>query len=96
VPLRREDTDTERSSVRREIMEDYEYTAVIEGLEIFVNKVGGGTLGKSYDGNWEVTVKNGDEFVYDRSLLWTGVSKTHQQAAQYAFDYASAEIEEQS
>jgi hypothetical protein len=36
-------------------MEDYEYTTVTYSLQVSVDKVGGGTLGRRYTGDWEVT-----------------------------------------
>lgn len=52
-----------------------------EPLEIRIAKVGGGTVGKSYDGRWFV-----DFYVYDALMLsedglGTGTSATHEEAA---------------
>jgi hypothetical protein len=91
-----ESEQTERSSVRREIMEDYEYTTVIDGLVIRVDKVGGGTLGRRYGGDWRVTVMNGDTFVIDNEIMSTGLSKTHVTVGYMAHEFACDRIEEQS
>jgi hypothetical protein len=77
-------------------MEDYEYSTVIEGLRVFVNKVGGGTLGRKHVGDWEVTVMNGPEYVYDNSIIFTGLPKSHGVVARMAAHFASEAIEEQS
>lgn len=77
---------------RERIMEEHEYTVTIKGLLVGVSKSGGGTLGKRYEGNWTVTVKNGPVFVYDNEVLHTGMRKTHVQVAQLAFEFASEEI----
>lgn len=71
-----------------------EYTATIGGLSITVDKDGGGTLGRSYEGNWTITVQNGPVFVYDNDTLHTGTPKTHAEVARTAFTFASAKIDE--
>jgi len=77
-------------------MEDYEYTTVTYGLQVSVDKVGGGTLGRRYTGDWEVTVMNGDEYIYDRDIMYTGMSKSHVGVADMAADMAAELIEERS
>lgn len=75
-------------------MDDYEYFTKVHGMYVGVNKIGGGTLGKSYSqGNWEVTVQNGDEFVFDKELMYYGMPKTHAEVASLAADFASEEID---
>lgn len=70
-----------------------EYSTTIGGLRITVDKVGGGTLGRSYPGDWTVTVMNGPEYVYDGETLRTGLPKTHKQVARMAFEFASERID---
>jgi len=74
--------------------ENSEYMAAIGGLHISVNKDGGGTLGRAYEGNWTITVRNGPEYVYDNDTLHTGTPKTHAEVARTAFIFASAKIDE--
>ena len=81
-------------SAERINMDDYEYTTTIHGLKVMVNKVGGGTVGKSYSQeDWKVTVMNGDEFVLDCEPMYCGMPTSHAQAARMAAEYASEEID---
>jgi hypothetical protein len=70
-------------------VDDHEYMTVINGWKIGVDKDGGGTLGRAYDGTWSVTVMNGPVFLLDRAELRTGTPKTHAQAAHIAYDFAA-------
>lgn len=72
-----------------------EYITTIQGLRIQVDKAGGGTVGKAYDGDWFVTVENGPVYVYDNEELATGTPKTHAEVAHIAFEFASEEIDGQ-
>ena len=58
-----------------------------------VDKDGGGTLGRAYDGTWTVSVMNGPEYVMDREELRTGTPKTHRQVARMAVEFAWARME---
>jgi hypothetical protein len=71
-----------------------EYTTTIEGWPVSVDKDGGGTPGRAYDGTWTVSVQNGPEFVVDREELRTGTPKTHEQVARMAYDFACARVED--
>lgn len=66
----------------------HEYETMIDFYAVYVDKVGGGTLGKSYEGDWQVTVNTGDVYVLDNSLIHTGTRKTHAQVARLAVDWA--------
>lgn len=59
-----------------------------DGRVIEIMKLGGGTLGKRYDGDWEVIVtdRNGRSVFEDR--LRTGTPKTHAEAAETAMGFA--------
>lgn len=84
---------TVRESMDHEHMQsDAEYATVIDGFSVTVDKDGGGTLGREYDGTWTVTVKNGDVFVLDNDEIRTGTPKTHAQVAQIAYEFASERI----
>lgn len=65
-----------------------EYSTTIHGWPVTVDKDGGGTLGRSYDGTWTVTVQNGPEYVVDGEELRTGTPKTHAQVARMAYEFA--------
>lgn len=69
-----------------------EYTTHIDGLRVQVDKVGGGTLGRAYEGRWSVTVQSGPIYVYDNDELTTGMPKTHAQVAEMAAEFANEEI----
>ena len=70
-----------------------EYEATLDGLKIIVDKDGGGTLGRTYDGNWTVTAMNGPEYVFDSDVVYTGTPKTHAQVARIVRDFASTLID---
>jgi hypothetical protein len=70
-----------------------EYASTIHGLRVEVNKVGGGTLGRAYDGEWFVTVLNGPHYIFDNANLHTGTPKTHREVAEMAVDFADEEID---
>lgn len=74
-------------------MNEYEYKTTVDGLSVEVSKRGGGTLGKSYVGLWDVTVMNGPVYVLDGEELDAGTPKTHAQVARMAADFASAQID---
>jgi hypothetical protein len=61
------------------------------GLVVRVAKVGGGTPGRSYVGEWEFEVLNSAGEVIQKSYLTTGMSKTHVEACQIVLDYYSQE-----
>lgn len=62
-----------------------------EGLTVRVNKVGGGTLGKAYEGYWDVIVKLNDTTMFEAWDLRIGTPKTHVEVAQIALDFWGAE-----
>ena len=68
-----------------------EYSTIVNGLKISVDKNGGGTVGRKYDGLWTVTVKQGKVRIFDREELSTGTPKTHAQAARLAYEFATSE-----
>lgn len=73
--------------------EEPEYTTTIDGLNIIVDKVGGGTLGRAYEGGWIVTVMNGPVHVYDNEILHAGTPKTHAEVAAMAAEFGSERID---
>lgn len=69
--------------------EEPEYTATIHGWNITVDKIGGGTLGRAYEGDWTVTVLSGPEYVVDNEILSTRTPKTHAEVARLAYEFAA-------
>lgn len=60
--------------------DEWEYRTIIDGSRVLISKVGGGTLGRSYDGAWHYSfdrVGRHDE----GSDLVTGTPHTHVEAA---------------
>jgi hypothetical protein len=74
---------------KERIMDENEYDTYIYGYRVEVDKVGGGTLGRKYDGNWIVSVESGGTFLYDNEILHTETPKTHEEVAYLAADFAS-------
>lgn len=67
---------------------DPEYVTSVMGYWVHVTKEGGGTLGKRYEGDWTVSVIDGDVFLLDNEILYTGTPKNHEEVAEMAYDYA--------
>jgi hypothetical protein len=65
-----------------------EYCTTILGWLVAVDKNGGGTLGRAYDGTWTVSVMNGPRYVLDGQELRTGTPKTHAEVARLAYEFA--------
>lgn len=74
---------------------DFEHSEVVDApegrgraLRIFVSKVGGGTVGRSYDGMWLYRVRavGGGPVLIEDCDLRTGTPKTHQQALRIVED----------
>lgn len=63
-----------------------EYTRHADDLLITVDKVGGGTYGREYEGSWEVTVSLSGTVVLD-DVINTGTPKTHREVADIALDF---------
>lgn len=64
-----------------------EYTTVRGTRVVRVNKVGGGTLGHKYDGDWEVTVSESGTVVMD-DVITTGTPKHYHEVADLAVEFA--------
>lgn len=66
---------------------EWEYTKTLsDGTEIRVNKWGGGTLGKSYDGQWSAyhSLPGG---TFTGEVVGTGIPKTHEEVAEIYCDF---------
>jgi Zn finger protein HypA/HybF involved in hydrogenase expression len=65
------------------------YTAKIEEMTVTVSKIGGGTVGKKYEGNWEITVTDyRGRVIFDRETITTKTPKDHEYVALVAVDFA--------
>lgn len=78
-------------------MTDAEYTVEVPAIsiddlskwEISVDKIGGGTVGSSYTGTWEITYYI-DGRLMDTETMNTGTPKTHKQVAQIYASYLAS------
>lgn len=83
----RESTMSERFKVREhgDVFERHdtlpEYSAWHDGMWVQLAKVGGGTLGKAYDGNWIYRVAVSPSHTEEGDDFATGTPKTHVNAA---------------
>jgi len=59
---------------------EYLYIDVYSERTVRIAKVGGGTPGESYEGQWEFEVVNPEGEVIQKSYLTTGTPKTHIEA----------------
>lgn len=70
---------------------DWEYQTVTpEGATVLVSKVGGGTLGRRYDGAWHYSYSRRD-FHTEGSDLHTGMPYSHSEAAELIADFMETE-----
>ena len=63
-----------------------EYTVVRGSRVIRVDKVGGGTLGRKYDGDWEVVISDSGTVVLD-DVIATNTPKYFHEVADLAEDF---------
>jgi hypothetical protein len=72
-----------------------EYSTVIDGWIIEIEKLGGGTIGKSYDGHWRYIVTDafGEEITRGQDL-YTGAPATHDEAALILWGFLDADSDE--
>lgn len=69
-----------------------EYTTIVDGNVIRVSKVGGGTIGRKYSGDWEVTITRDATMVLD-DIITTGVPMNHTDVAYLSLDFADDALE---
>ena len=76
-------------------MSDYEYRVNIPDTPLWVNisKVGGGTVGKSYEGTWEYQI-TGPDVLFSNDDLRTGTPHTHEYVAALIPTFFYEELEE--
>lgn len=79
---------------------EHEYTAIVPPMyeddghiTIGIDKIGGGTLGSSYEGSWSVVIYV-DHEAYDQTLMQTGTPKRHDEVAAIAGQFLAASIDE--
>jgi hypothetical protein len=66
---------------------EWEYSVIApDGATILISKVGGGTLGKPYDGTWHYSYSLRDEHS-EGSDLETPIPVSHATAADYVFGF---------
>lgn len=65
-----------------------EYSTTTAGLRVQVNKVGGGTLGRAYEGEWLISVSDGQGYIFDSAQIDTPTAKTHPEVAEIALAFA--------
>lgn len=63
-----------------------EYSTHVGDLYVEVNKVGGGTVGRRYEGDWVITVREGDTVVLN-DVITTGTPKVHAEVAEMAPEF---------
>jgi hypothetical protein len=64
-----------------------EYVGTINGLSVTVDKVGGGTLGRAYEGNWTVSISKGERVFFNAANVRTGTARTHHEVASLAVEF---------
>jgi hypothetical protein len=64
-----------------------QYIAIRGSRVIGVSRVGGGTLGRKYEGDWEVTVSDSGTVVLD-DIISTDTPKYFHEVADLAEDFA--------
>lgn len=69
-----------------------EYMTIVGDAVIRVNKIGGGTIGRKYDGDWEVTITRDGAVVLD-DVITTGTRTTFTGVAYLALDFLDDELE---
>lgn len=70
---------------------EHVYVDDLTEFTVHISKVGGGTIGRSYEGEWEFEVLNSDGSVIHESYFYTGMPKTHSQAAKIVVSYYDPE-----
>lgn len=74
-------------------MNEHEATYYMYGCRVYVDKVGGGTVGRRYGGLWDVVIVGGNGDVVwstgelSKDKLHTGTPKTHAEAGVLAMDF---------
>lgn len=63
-------------------------------VTVHVNKVGGGTLGHSYEGRWEVAITINGTVTFWADDIRTGTPKTHAQVAGIAAEFYANSLPE--
>jgi hypothetical protein len=71
--------------------DEHEFTIDYFGGNVGVSKVGGGTIGRAYEGFWHYTIVPDQGEVITGSDLFTGTPKNHQEAADLVLDFTFGE-----
>lgn len=78
----------------RDFAAEASFTFDVEGtdVKIEIEKLGGGTVGRAYDGTWRyIVTADGSEMTRGQDFT-TGTPKTHQEAAALIIDALSDEL----
>lgn len=67
-------------------MDMREFSTIDGEYVIRVDKVGGGTVGRAYTGDWEVTVSRSATVIMD-DVITTGFPSTHRSVASIALEF---------
>lgn len=69
---------------------EYEWTGRPLGTHVMaeVSKVGGGTVGRRYQGLWKYRITQKGKVIAEGEDLRTGMPKTHEEAARIAYAFA--------
>lgn len=66
---------------------DDEFTTEIDDLRVTVNKVGGGTVGRKYTGDWTERVEHLDGSFVSEGVFTSGTPWTHEMVAMEVAEY---------
>lgn len=71
-----------------------EFTRPIpEDLLLHIDKVGGGTIGKRYVGDWLFVITNGAGTIVTHDIVTTGLPKTHSETADIVMEFLNTDME---
>lgn len=68
-----------------------EFTHLTQSTMIDIYKIGGGTIGRSYIGDWAYRVRQYGKVIHSGTDLHTGMPKNHQQVAELASQFHELE-----
>lgn len=71
--------------------DSFEYSSTNGDLHVMVAKVGGGTVGQSYDGAWLYRVRQTDGTLIENGQFTSPWGKTHEAVADDVFDSFQSE-----
>lgn len=72
---------------------EYEWACSTNGVTLCVRKVGGGTLGRRYAGQWDYALFRNGQLAVEGNDLHTGAPKTHYEAVEELIDFLGLPFE---